>query len=351
MERTRLTLGTLLAVAFVAVAGVGLAAVAHLAAGSAKAQASRLPELVRFLPADSAFVAYVDLTSLLQSPLRDQWEQRQGEKYVEELEDFRGLTGIDPRSDLNGVSFATAPEEMPEKSGSRPPSRFCLAVSGNFQADRLVGALEQRLARQEPPATLERSTYRNTALYLLHFKGEDEPRGRRTQALAFPNSTTSLFGTPERVKAMLDTGAGEAPPFAASALGRWLEEEAKDDAAWVAGSAEAGFARLFAREAGSVAPGLPPLKYFVLSARFGQFLEAFARGEASDPDSARKLAEVVRGFIALGSLQQPQKPELAALLNAVSIETSQNRVEISLAIPYETLERLTAQHRKAEAQE
>jgi len=350
MDRTRLTLGTLLAVAFVAVAGVGLAAVAHLAAGSATSQASRLPELTRFLPADSGFVGYVDLKSLLQSPLRDQWEQRQGEKYIEELEDFRSLTGIDPRSDLDAASFATVPVEKPERSENRPPSRFGLAVSGNFQPDRLVAALGERLARQEAQATLERSTYRNTALYLLRFKEEPE-RGRRTQALAFPNSTTALFGTPERVKAMLDTGAGQAAPFAASQLGRWLEEEAKDDAAWVAGSAEGGFTRFFAREAGAAVPGLPPLKYFVLSARFGQFLEAFARGEASDPDSARKLAEVVRGFIALGSLQQPQKPELAALLNAVQIETSQNRVEVSLAIPYETLERLAAQHRKAEAQE
>lgn len=351
MDPTHRTLGALLAVASVAAGGMGLSAVAHMAASSAQAQASRLPELTRWIPADSGFVAYVDLSSVLESPLRGEWEQRQSEQYLRELEQFRILTGIDPRSDLHALSFATVPGNENEKDENRPPSRWGLAVSGSFQPDRLLASIGEQLGRPEAKASLERSSYRATPLYLLRFK-EAHPahKGRPgTQALAFPDSATALFGTPERVRAMLDAGAGRVAPFAASALGRWFDEISADDAVWVAGSAKAGIARLFPPEGGPATPALPPLKFFAFSARFGPSLEAFARGEASDPDSARKLADVIRGFIALGSLQQ-QRPELAALLNAVHIETAENRVEVSLAIPYESLERLAVRQRKTAEQ-
>ena len=65
-------------------------------------------------------------------------------------------------------------------------------------------------------------------------------------------------------------------------------------------------------------------------------------GGAKDELAARNLADVVRGFVALVSLQAQQKPELQQLASAVSVATEQNRVLVSARIPYEMLDALQA---------
>ena len=73
-----------------------------------------------------------------------------------------------------------------------------------------------------------------------------------------------------------------------------------------------------------------------------------ARGKASDPVAAQKLADVVRGFVALGSMQQQSVPEMQAVLDSILIDVVENKVEISVEVPYETLRRLASRHREAD---
>jgi hypothetical protein len=73
-----------------------------------------------------------------------------------------------------------------------------------------------------------------------------------------------------------------------------------------------------------------------------------AKGKASDPAAAKKIADVVRGVIAMGSLQQQSSPEFQAVLDSVQIEVLDNEVQISLVVPYETLRRLASHHKEAD---
>ena len=61
-------------------------------------------------------------------------------------------------------------------------------------------------------------------------------------------------------------------------------------------------------------------------------------GEAKDALAAKNLADVVRGFVALMSLQAQQKPELQQLASAFTVATEANRVLVSARIPYELLD-------------
>jgi hypothetical protein len=346
MERRHRTVAVFLAAASVTAVGVGLAALAHVAAGGAETQAGRLPRVTRFMPADSGIVLYGNLAAVLESPLADHWSAGTGGRYPDELERFQDWTGIDPRVDLDTACITWGRRQNAEQDPIGLGTDWGLAVTGNLQPERLIASIERELSRPEAKATFERTVHRTTPLYLFRFK-QSPSRRADTQALAFPDPSTALFGTPERLKEMLDAGSGRAAPFAGSALGRWFEGLAHgDEELWVAGSAERGLARLWPRQGGTSAP-LPPLKFFALSAHLGPALEAAAHGEAVDAESARKLADVVRGFIALGSLQQQREAEVVALLNAVQIQSAENRVEMSLTIPYETLSRLATRKRKA----
>ena len=66
-------------------------------------------------------------------------------------------------------------------------------------------------------------------------------------------------------------------------------------------------------------------------------------GEAADEPAAKNLADVVRGFVALVSLQAQQKPELQQLASAVSVATEANHVLVTARIPYELLDALQSE--------
>ena len=63
-------------------------------------------------------------------------------------------------------------------------------------------------------------------------------------------------------------------------------------------------------------------------------------GEAGDEAAAKNLADVVRGFVALASLQASQKPELKQLASAISVTTEASRVHVAARVPYEVIESL-----------
>ena len=91
---------------------------------------------------------------------------------------------------------------------------------------------------------------------------------------------------------------------------------------------------------GGAGMNLPPLQSLTLTGDLDPQLSLALTGVAADEAAATKLADVVRGLVALMSLQAQQKPELAQLASAFSISTEVNRVLISARIPYDLLEAL-----------
>jgi hypothetical protein len=100
----------------------------------------------------------------------------------------------------------------------------------------------------------------------------------------------------------------------------------------------------------SATMNLPPLQSLILTGDLGPQLSLALTGVAADDEAATKLADVVRGLVALMSLQAQQKPELAELASAFNISTETNRVLISARIPYELLEALQPKKKDEPAQ-
>ena len=89
---------------------------------------------------------------------------------------------------------------------------------------------------------------------------------------------------------------------------------------------------------GSVA--LPSLVGLTVTGDLDPQVSVAITGEAKDAAAAKNLADVVRGLVAMASLQAAQKPELSQLASAVSVATEENRVLVTARIPYETLDAL-----------
>ncbi|MEE9180250.1 MAG: hypothetical protein V3U22_05080, partial [Vicinamibacteria bacterium] len=168
-------------------------------------------------------------------------------------------------------------------------------------------------------------------------------------AMAFPNRDIGLFGTPDHVRAMLDAGQGGEPPAGEGALlARWSDEIIQQETFWILGSIDAVRTMASERTEGMQ---LPPLQSFALSGRVGTDLKMTARGVTDDSESATKLADMARGLVAMGSMnQQNSSPEILAILDSVQVQALDNRVEVSLAVPFETLRRLSRQQRQGRQQ-
>jgi hypothetical protein len=325
----------LVAVAALAAAGLGVAALAHVKAfQSSGGGASGGLDVARWMPADANLVAFLDFQSLARSPLRDRWEERQTERYFEKIDEFRAATGLDPWTDLGSVLVSTA------SSGGDARSHWAAAVTGRFDAARVLSEIEKRAEG----ARVERRTHRNVLMYVIGHPREGARQ--ETMAVAFPDSGTALFAPPERLQAMIDAGRGHASSVTSGPLGSWLAELIPGETAWVVGTAEGDVARLLGQASRQGGPPIPPLRFFALSARLDNGVEAHGTAEATDPDAARKLADVVRGFVALGGLRAQQEPEISAVIDSVRIETAENRIEVSVTIPYELLDRFSTPRKR-----
>jgi hypothetical protein len=306
-------------------AGLGLGALAYLSSPRANAQAGVLPEAATWMPASANFVAYLDIVSIAASPIREEWESSlHRQEALDRVEAFREKTGLDPWNDFEALSISAQRSEESRSGG--------LALIGNLDPERIISAIEEK-------ETIERDVYEGTTLYVF---SRPEGDNNVSHALAFPNSATLLFGPPEYVRTMLDVGASRAPSAVEGALAGWAGELSLNDAFWCVGSASDALERIMA-QGSEDAPQIPPIESFAISGNLDSNLSMTARGRAADQESAQKLADVIRGFVALGSLQQQAKPEIQAVLDSVRIQILENTVEAYLVVPYETLRRL-AQH-------
>ena len=98
-----------------------------------------------------------------------------------------------------------------------------------------------------------------------------------------------------------------------------------------------------AHRAGQGSFSLPAMKSVVVTGDLDPMVAVEVTGEALDSKAAQSLADVVRGFVALASLQASQKPELKELASAVSVTTDAARVHVNLRVPYELIDSLSGQ--------
>lgn len=329
---TRSRLAVLLSMAVVA---LGVAAgLGSLWFGSARAAVGPLPGEALVLPQDARFVMGFDVKRFAASPF---YARYAGERHMkpEALRELEEKTGLDPTRDIDQIVVVGT-------SGAGKDSLGLALVLGRFDLYKLGRTLETEG---------KVSGYTHEGLTLYAFKGE-EPR---SMAVAFLNETSLLFGQKARVEAAVTSRArGETPLKQNATLIGLVEKVRPGSTFWMVGdqSLLAGLPATVpapGASADGAAVSLPALRALTVTGDLDPQVSLSITGEAADELAAKNLADVVRGFVALMSLQAQQKPELQQLASAVTVATEQNRVLVSARIPYEMLDALQAKKPKAPA--
>jgi hypothetical protein len=324
MTRSRLAvMVSMTVVALGLIAGLGA-----LWLDPARAAVGPLPGEALILPADARFVMGFDVKRFAASPFYERYASRRGMQ-PEGLRELEEKTGLDPARDIDQIIVAGSP--------AAGHTGLVMAL-GRFDLYKLGRTLETE-------GKAAGHTVEGVTVYALK-EGDARPL-----ALAFLDEGTLLFGPRDQVEAAVGSRLrGEAPLRKNAALIALAEKVRPGSTFWMVGDQS-----LLAGLPASVpAPGaqgsgasvsLPALRGLIVTGDLDPEVSLSITGEAADDAAAKNLADVVRGFVALMSLQAQQKPELQQLASAVTVATEANRVLVSARLPYEMIDALQAKAR------
>lgn len=328
MNSSRWSVATGILATGIVVAGVGFGAVAYMASEGVSAQGAPMGPALSFVPDGANLIGYVDLKSVASSPLAEGWSQGLREQTpLAALDEIEEETGIDLLDDVDSLTFAVGPE-------AQKTERWGVAVTGSFDRELIVAKLRAH------EKNVEIESHAGADLYVIR-------NGSRPTAVAQPDGSTLLVGDPAYVREMLDTASGT-NPSAAEKLASWGYGGFEDEAFWFAGAPPDFVREIVGRGSESAS-----LRSFALTGRLDTDLLLRARGRAKDAKTAEELADVVRGLVALGRLRQDASPEGAALsemMESISVELANESIDVSLAVPYDSIRRLLSSRPKAAAQ-
>jgi hypothetical protein len=318
MKRSRLVV-----IAAGSIVGLGLAlALGALVLDPARAAVGPLPAEGLVLPADTRFVVGIDVQRFVQSPFYKKFASQGGRP--EAFADLERKTGLNPERDVEQVLIAGRPDKGQEGG--------VVIVRGRFDRTKLAQAIERE------GRSLSTKKQDGNPIYLF---GEGK---KGAGALAFLGHDDDLLvmGSQKAVEAAVSSHFQGATPLKQNtALTALLERVKPGSTFWMVGD------QSLLSQMPSAVPGpggsggqlqLPALKGLMITGELDPVVSLDVTGDASDAAGATQLADIVRGFVALASLQAAQRPELKGLQNAVSVTTDQASVRLSARLPYELLE-------------
>src|SRR5262249_15615801 len=197
-----------------------------------------------------------------------------------------------------------------------------VVVTGRFDRYKVTHAIETERKG------VTSKTAQGTTVYLFN----EDQTGRGAGAAAFLDDSTIVMGAQSAVEQMVAARAhGDVPLRNNTALLSLIEGVKPGSTFWMVGD-QTLLANMPKSIPGPGGPGtsqsleLPALKSLVVTGDLDPQVSLDLTGDTADEAAAKNLADVVRGFVALASLQASQKPELKQLASAVNVSTEATRV-------------------------
>jgi hypothetical protein len=312
-------------VVFLSMVVVGLGAVGALGAfflDPARAAVGPLPAEGLLLPADARFVVGLDVKRFTASPL---YKKFAAQARPDAFRDLEEKTGLNLERDVDQVLIAGR-----AAGGSVPGVAIVL---GSFDTYKLGRAIETN-----PKAPVGGRAFLGYTEYVFN------EAGKEPGAVAFLDRQALVIGTEAAVEAALTAKAQGATPLRTNPSIMGLLERVKPGSTvWMVGDQSL----LQNLPATIPAPGgggsgnsiaLPALKSLIITGDLDPMVALSITGDTPDEAAARNLGDIVRGFVALASLQANQRPEFKDLASAISVTTEASRVQVNARIPYAMLD-------------
>jgi hypothetical protein len=302
--------------AAVMAAGLCTGLVAFYGGGFQPVWASSVSTELVCVPADATMVAYADVRSIMDSELRQQLKQAIPTPTGQQ--EFQEKTGIDIDRDIDYVVAAMTSVDSGRPSG-------LVVARGRFDAVTL-----EALAR-EHGGTVE------------EYKGKrlvSSPAEHTEQiTLAFLEPGLVAVGSSSAVRHAIDAATSATSITSNDEMMNLVKDIESGNNAWAVGRFDVLVSR--GQLPQEVAQHIPPVKWFAAAGHINGGVSGLLRAEANDEESAQRLRDVVRGFLALAQLQGQNDPRIASLASSMQLSGDGKTVALSFSVPAEILQLMT----------
>jgi hypothetical protein len=308
--------------AAVLTAGLCTGLVAYFAGGFQSVSAAPVANELRYVPANSAVVAYADVRSIMDSDLRARLKAAMP-MHEKGQEEFQAQTGIDIERDIDYIVASAA--------GPNPEAGGLIVARGRFNDTQLEGLALQHGGQVED------------------YKGKrvvNSPtrEGHPQVTLAFLEPGLVAIGTKATVQSAIDAQLSSHSITANEEMMQLVGDISSNSNAWAVGRFDtiAQQAKLPAE----LASKMPPIKWFAASGHVNGGISGTLRAEALDEESAELLRRSVSGMLALGEMVGKSDPKAAAMINSLQLSGSGKTVALSFQVPAEVLSMIPQQIEK-----
>jgi hypothetical protein len=279
-----------------------------------------LPEAVAYLPAESHAVFGMNVRKFVDSPVYAKFEEKHGQRIAGDLADFIAKTGVDPRRDL---SYVVAAGRAVDDKG-----KGVIIAVGRFNTAAITSYIHTHVV----PIRVD---YKGTQVLMFPEKNGTEVE----KGVAYLSESEIALGDLESLKEVIDVRSGASPGILSNAtLAPMVKALNPEEMFWFAGDA----ATILAEAPGNMpfADSIASVQTVMGTINVTDAVNGRITATAKDEDSARKLADVARGFVALGQLAGNQQPDITELLKGISVTQDRNAVRLVVNIPLDLLEKL-----------
>lgn len=282
-------------------------------------------DLVAMLPASATTVGYVDVDALRGSQLYALVEEDDLVQADEGLGEFVAATGIDPRTDLHRVAFASSASIAAQGAGGES----AMIAVASYDRDKLLATLQKAETSEHQGRTIYRLDSLQDADATPEAEAqEDEAEEDEAEEdesaddeiggfLAILDDSTLLIGQEQAVRDILDVAAGSPSARSNAELMGLLEDVDPSSEIWVV-SAREGILGELAPAEGMPMPKIPVDKVnaIIFSARLATGLDLTLRGRTGAEDDAKLLGDSLSGMLAFGKMMlQSNQPEIFAIVD------------------------------------
>jgi hypothetical protein len=227
---------------------------------------------------------------------------------------------VDPRRDLSYVVAAGRADDHKHEGAVIAVGRFNTAAITSFIETHVVPI---------------RTDYKGIPVLMFEEKNGTEVE----KGVAYLSESEIAAGDLESLKEIIDVRFGGSPGILSNAtLAPMVKALNPEEMFWFAGDAATILAKAPAEM--PFASSIASVQTVMGTLNVTDSVNGRITATAKDEDSARKLADVARGFVALGQLAAEHQADISELMKGISVTQDRNAVRLTVNFPFDLLEKL-----------
>lgn len=288
---------------------------------SVKASMRGIPEAVAYLPADCQAVFGMNVQKFIASPAYSRFQEKHGNEYGKDLAEFIEKTGVDPTRDI--AYIVAGGKALAPGNG-----KGVVIASGNFDQARITNFINAHHA----PIRVD---YKNATVLMV----PEQDGNKVDKGIAFLGGGEIALGDLESLKEALDVRDNPGLGLKKNAtLWPLLRELDPEEMFWFAGDPSTVLSK--APTNTPIGGSIGAIRSIVGTVNLTDAVTGRITATAGDEESARKLADVARGLVALGQLAGSESQEIAQLVSGITVTQDKKQVQLLLNFSIDLLERL-----------